>query len=149
MMPHTVLSQLTCQIVACSVHSTRHLCRRQLEAKEQQAAEAVAALAAVDDRAKILVSRYDKALQRLADERAAVAAEVAARDAAQTEVLEAAEAAAVAGDAACAEQHALEQEVSHRRCVFHGLLRQRLLLLRKLQIQQAAAFQPCTCSVTF
>lgn len=88
-------------------------CRRQLAAKEAEAADAAAALADVDERSAAATAKYDRALQRLTEDRSALAAEAAERDAAQDELEAAAAEAAEAGAAAREEQQLLEQHVRH------------------------------------
>lgn len=96
------------------------LCRRQLAAKEAEAADAAASLAAVEERVAAATAHYDKALQRLADDRAALAAETAERDAAQAELEAEAAATAEAAAEAREEQQLLEQHVGLFEGVFIG-----------------------------
>lgn len=82
-----------------------------MAAKEAEAADAAASLAAVDELVAAATKHYDKALQRLADDRAALAAETAERDAAQAELEAEAAATAEAAAEAREEQQLLEQHV--------------------------------------
>lgn len=110
-MPHT-LSHYIDYCYCARMPQCEHWChRRQLQAKEEALADASDKLADMEQHMHSLAAKYDKTLARLAEDRKAVTAEEAERDAEEAALLRSREQAGQAKAAAKARMLELEEQV--------------------------------------